>query len=635
MFDTPPTIPETIKKNAVPTPKAIVSTTHGVMLQNTLAGLWPEPQITSENGPVIMIIANGIHKMRKQTTPRSLRTFATFIIGTRELYHTNVPDAPIATYLHTPIFASPGNGMYVAPQERYVAEPVPPGYCRYNHEPGKALWTRMIRFKNQSNVRRLAVAKSRSPAQFFEEDFEMYKCRAVILSVALLFCALAGPVPAWGGWLYVLNDDSAGSNIYGFQVNESTGALTPLSGFPVSPGNGGINSIVSERMVVDAANARLYVVNDSSDTVAAYSINRSTGAITLLPFSPIALGTGNWNSIAVHPGGTPLIVSNGLTSSGSLSFTITPTTATPAVGNPFLVGATSAFSSTFSRDGSYFYVGGNTGTVIAGFSVNTSNGVLTALSGSPFPAGGTSTIAYSTDTSGRLFGVDNAFNIRVFTSAAGVLSPVSGNPFPSGMTQRRFGLVHPNQNFYIIAGNTGNNVGVYQISGSGAATTVAAVPGSPFATGGTTANCLALNSSGNFLYVGNRISRNVTTFSVNTSTGALTQTNVQPSNTLGTVGAINGIGYLGDAAAVNAQVGGRVTDVNGRGVGRVSVQLSDAGGTTILSVLTSPFGYYNFPAVLTGSTYTLTPTRKGTTFTPPSITFSHTGDVTNQNFVAN
>ena len=46
------------------------------------------------------------------------------------------------------------------------------------------------------------------------------------------------------------------------------------------------------------------------------------------------------------------------------------------------------------------------------------------------------------------------------------------------------------------------------------------------------------------LYVANRLSRNITTFSVNTGTGALTSLGVQPGNTLGTTGAINGIAYL-------------------------------------------------------------------------------------------
>lgn len=355
-----------------------------------------------------------------------------------------------------------------------------------------------------------------------------------------------GNTSARAGWLYALNDDSTGSRIYGFAVNETTGALTLLGGFPVNAGNGGINSIVSERMVADRANNRLYVINDSSDSVSAYSINPSNGSITPLPFSPIALGAGAWNTIAVHPAGSPLIISNNATNGAALSFNVTATTATPAAGSPFTVTGAAGFSSSFSRDGNYFYVGGNIGMTIAGFSVNQATGVLTPLAGTPFNSGATGPLAYAADAAGRLFTVTAANEVRIFTSSSGILSPVTGNPFASGLTQRRFGLIHPNGNFYIVAGNTGNNVGVYQISGSGAATTVAPVTGSPFATGGTTANVLATNQTGNFLYVGNRISRNLTTFSVNPGTGQLTSLGVQAGNTLGTVGAINGIAYVPD-----------------------------------------------------------------------------------------
>ena len=373
------------------------------------------------------------------------------------------------------------------------------------------------------------------------------------LFTGFLWCGIVfviGLVNVSAGWLYALNDDSAGSRIYGFRVNETTGALTALSGFPVAAGNGGINSIVSERMIADRANNRLYVINDSSDSVSAYSINPITGALSELPFSPIALGAGTWNTIAVHPSGSPLIVSNGATNGAALSFVVTATTATPAAGSPFPLGATTAFSSVFSRDGNYFYVGGNTGNNIAGFSVNAATGVLTALPGSPFNSGAANPLAYATDSAGRLFTMNSTDDIRVFTSSNGVLAPVAGNPFPSGgLGNRRFGLVHPNDNFYVIAGNTGNNVGVYQISGSGAATTVAAVPGSPFATGGTTANVLAFNQTGSFLYVANRISRNITTFAMNPTTGQLNNLGVQPGNTLGTTGAINGMAYVPEPLA--------------------------------------------------------------------------------------
>lgn len=437
---------------------------------------------------------------------------------------------------------------------------------------------------------------------------------------------------AYAGFLYLLNDDSAGSRIYGFSVDETTGALTALPGFPVTPGNGGINSIVSERMAADPANNRLYVINDSSDSVSAYSIDPASGAITPIPFSPIALGTGSWNTIRVHPSGSPMIVTHNASAGGARSFVITQTTATEAAGSPFPLGGPTAFSSSFSHDGNYFYAGGNTGTTIAGFSVNTSDGVLTTLPGSPFPVGASNPVAHAVDAAGRYYVVDTADAIRVFTSTDGALTPVNGNPFISGLTQRRYSQVHPNGNFYFVAGNSGNNVGAYAISGSGAETIVTPVAGSPYPTGATTANVLALNQTGTFLYVGNRISRSVTTFSVNTDTGVLTNLGSQPSNTLGTTGAINGIAYLASGTLVaQADISGRITDSSGTGVGNVTIRLTGGTGPN-LAAITNPFGYYRFQAVPTGSTYVLTPLRKMYTFSPPNRVIMHTDEVSDADF---
>ena len=384
----------------------------------------------------------------------------------------------------------------------------------------------------------------RNKFSFCQKLVKTFYAGLLFLAVTLVF----GQTSVLAGYIYALNDDIAGSRIYGFQVNETTGALTPLNGFPVFPGSGGNGSIVSERMIADRANRRLYVINDGADTVSAYSVNPSTGALTEMPFSPIALGAGTWNTIAVHPSGSPLIVSNGATGGAALSFNITATTATAAAGSPFPLAPATAFSSVISPDGNYFYAGGNTGTIFAGFSINASTGVLTPLPGSPFDSGASNPLAYAMDTSNRFFTVNSNNDLRAFTTANGIPSPVAGNPFASGLSQRRFGIVHPSQNFYMVAGNSGNNVGVYHISGSGASTTLTAVAGSPFPTGGTTANNLAFNRTGTFLYVGNRLSRNLTTFSVNTTTGVLGNRQVQPNNTLGTTGAINGIAYVPDAS---------------------------------------------------------------------------------------
>ena len=91
--------------------------------------------------------------------------------------------------------------------------------------------------------------------------------------------------PGGSSFLYALNDNTAGDNVYGFQVNEGTGALTALPGSLSRPGAGG-TGLVSERMVIDSLNRRLYVINDGSDSVSAYSINPVTGAISPLPVQP-------------------------------------------------------------------------------------------------------------------------------------------------------------------------------------------------------------------------------------------------------------------------------------------------------------------------------------------------------------
>ena len=455
------------------------------------------------------------------------------------------------------------------------------------------------------------------------------------LVVPFVFFLLFSAISVNAGFLYVLNDDPVGSRIYGFEVNESTGVLVALTGFPVATGGNGGTGLVCERMTIDTVNRRLFVVNDNSDSVSAYSIDAATGALTALPFSPVSIGTGTWNAMAVHPSGSPLIISNGATGGGAVSLNITATTATPAAGSPFPLGAATAFSNTFSADGNYYYTGGNTGAAFAGFSVDPATGVLTTLAGSPFASGQTGPLAYGMDSSNRLFVLNSVdFAIRIFTTSSGIPTGVAGNPFTSGLTQRRDGMIHHNGNFYIVAGNSGNNVGVFQISGSGSATTVAPVSGSPFATGGTTANVLALNQAGTFLFVGNRLSRNISIFAFNTSTGVLGAPAVQASNTMGSTGAVNGIAYFAPAATSNAQIGGRIVDGSGNGVGKVIVRLTSMDGMTNTRTTTNPFGYYLFPSVATGSTYTLTPFKKTATFTPPSITFSHTGDATNQNFTA-
>ena len=98
------------------------------------------------------------------------------------------------------------------------------------------------------------------------------------------------PPPPPPGVLYVLNDSTGGNQIYAFSVNETTGVLTPLAGFPLTTGGNGAGLSTSEQLAIDLVNERLYAINDGSDTVSAYSINPTTGTAPPLPVESHCFG---------------------------------------------------------------------------------------------------------------------------------------------------------------------------------------------------------------------------------------------------------------------------------------------------------------------------------------------------------
>lgn len=381
--------------------------------------------------------------------------------------------------------------------------------------------------------------------------------RGAAFGLVLVVCLLisTGIAQGQGTFLYALNNDQPGNRIYGFSVNETTGALTPIPGVsPLATGGTGAASIwfLSELISIDAPRNRLYAANVGSKTISAYTINPSTGALTEMPFSPIPLPE-SFNlacTISVHPSGSPLVVGS-CDANVVASYVVTSTTATPVAGNPVAT-ATSNYSSTFTPDGNFFYAGGNNGST-SGFSVDANTGVLTQLPGSPFFTGAFN-LGLNADASGRLFAIAGAppSALRPFViNSGGALSAVSGFSFASGgIGSPSAAKLSPNGNFYAVAARNTDNVGVYGIAGTGMATTLAPVAGSPFATGGTLPCALAFNRTGTFLFVANGNSRNVTTFASSPSNGGLSAPTAQAENTLGASGRIFGVAYYAPVSTV-------------------------------------------------------------------------------------
>ena len=340
------------------------------------------------------------------------------------------------------------------------------------------------------------------------------------------------------GFVYALQQVDSGTNrIHGFSVEPVTGALTRVFGSPFAAGTGGFLA-GSEQLVYDRVNGRVFAVNAGSGSVSAFAVQPLTGALTALPFSPIALPSfGIWNNLAISPDGAVLAVAD-VSLSRVATFLVTDTAATAAPGSP--VACEQPWSSTFSRDGAYLYVGGNSGTAISGFAVSSSNGALTALAGSPFPAG-TNPSGYATDGAGRLFTTLNGTaQLRVFTSSAGVLTPASGGPTASGLAFPVQGTLIPGA--YVVVDRNGNQVGVYAVSGTGSGTTLTPVAGSPFPSGGLSARASAYGESTGLLFVANGDSRNIQTSRVNGNL-SLTPLTLQPADTLGTTGSVTGIAF--------------------------------------------------------------------------------------------
>jgi DNA-binding beta-propeller fold protein YncE len=252
-----------------------------------------------------------------------------------------------------------------------------------------------------------------------------------------------------------------------------------------------------------------YVVNALSNNVSGYSIG-SNGALTPVPGSPFPAGQ-NPGSVAVDPTGKFAYVVNGsnnVSSFGAVSaFSIGSNGAlTPVPGSPFPAGSFPV-SVTVDPTGKFAYVvnvfsNGVFGAVSA-FSIS-SNGALTPVPGSPFPAGlvpeslavdPTGKFAYvanlSSFTSG--FGAVSAFSI----GSNGALTPVPGSPFPAGFHPLSV-TVDPIAKFAYVANEFDNNVSAYSIGSNGALTPV---PGSPFATIGEDPVSVAVDPTGQFAYV--------------------------------------------------------------------------------------------------------------------------------------
>jgi 6-phosphogluconolactonase len=332
-----------------------------------------------------------------------------------------------------------------------------------------------------------------------------------------------GTNPGGGGntasFLYYLSS----TNIQGAGLS-TTGTFANLTSFtpPTLPSSVGSDMVIVNKKF-------LYLPQNDSLTVQAFTIDHTTGALTAITGSPFA--TAGADSIASDPAGRFLFVGNdntGLISAFQIDATTGALTAAP--GSPF-----SAFNLDFVHvlavdgTGKFLYAGqGLAALPVHAFSIDQNTGALSPVVGSPFGLG---VAGVRTDFNGKfavgLTGIsgDNHLYVFAIDATTGALAPVSNSPFPTTMSTPENVRIHPSSQFVYSFGLDTNSsltaIEGFEIDSTSGALTP--LTGSPFTSVPIMADC-KWDQGGGEAFCASAATNAFSVLGTSTSTGSLTHT---------------------------------------------------------------------------------------------------------------
>jgi 6-phosphogluconolactonase (cycloisomerase 2 family) len=312
-----------------------------------------------------------------------------------------------------------------------------------------------------------------------------------------------------GSFAYVANQSS--NSISAYAIDASTGALTEIAGSPfASTGTGPV------AVTVDPNGAYLYAANNASATVSVYAIDADTGALSAVG-QPVDSGNGPF-AVLVDPSDQFLYVINKTDNTVSVFETGSGGALTSISGSPFSVGSEPTSLAT-DPGGNFLYVTDYAQNAVAVFSIEPGGGALVAIGGSPFAAGSgalsvaidpTGTFAYVANETGHSVSL---YSVNVDT---GALAALSGSPI-SQSSQAESVAVDPTGKFLLVS-TSGNELSSYAITPASGALTAVSTVGT-----GTFPVNVVINPQGTFAYVANANSADISVYAINATTGALTQ----------------------------------------------------------------------------------------------------------------
>jgi 6-phosphogluconolactonase (cycloisomerase 2 family) len=394
---------------------------------------------------------------------------------------------------------------------------------------------------------------------------------------------VGGSVPGYIGFDLVLRNNggddvtvSSTGNTFTFPTPIASGGAYSVSIYkqPINPPqncmltNGTARGTVSTAPVntVNVVCAYIgrfaYVANLGDHSISAYSIDYATGALQALPGSPYS-GALKASFVAVEPRSQFLYAldngngSLGIAATGIDAYSIDATTGalTVVAGSPFPTDA-GAFSLAIYPTSRLAYTANINSMSVSAYALDYVSGAVAPVAGSPF-AGGSSPMSITIDSTGKFaYTANNAGDASAYAidAGTGALTVVAGSPFKAGSGpfsisvdprgNLGYQLNNVSRKFAYVANNASNDISAFTFDPNTGALT--ALPGSPYAAGLNPTGS-AIDPSGTFLYVANANggvvpgANNVSGYVIDANTGALTPIPGSPfaTSTLSTAVAID------------------------------------------------------------------------------------------------
>jgi 6-phosphogluconolactonase (cycloisomerase 2 family) len=308
-------------------------------------------------------------------------------------------------------------------------------------------------------------------------------------------------------FLYATN--AADNTLSAYNVDATTGALTAV-GTPAAAG-------VTPHAVLGIQNEDkryIFVGNEGSNDISAFAVNNTTGALTAVPGSPFAAGT---DPQAMAFDGSSLYVANAGSDNVSV-YNIDANSGALAAPSTFATGKNpTSITIIAGANTDFVYVANHGGSNdISAFRYLD----FTPVPGSPFPEGG-NPLSLALGAKGKFLYSANpdATNpsISGFTidPNSGALSPLSGSPFPLPVS-RYMATDQTGAYLYVTWGTT--IVGYAIDAATGALTSLAGFP----VRVGVEAYSITINPTNQLLYVADDGAAHISGFTLDASTGALT-----------------------------------------------------------------------------------------------------------------